>query len=48
MEVTVPGSLGGERVDKAVALLTGLARREVSQLVEAGAVRVAGRPVGHR
>ena len=48
MNVIVPASLGGERVDKAVALLTGLPRSEVNQLVEAGAVRVDGRPVASR
>jgi 23S rRNA pseudouridine1911/1915/1917 synthase len=48
VNLTVPGSLGGERVDKAVALLTGLARSEVNLLVEAGAIRVDGRPVASR
>ena len=48
MNLTVPSSLGGERVDKAVALLTGLTRGEVNHLVEAGAVRVGGRPVATR
>ncbi len=48
MQLTVPGSLGGERVDKAVALLSGLARSQVNHLVEAGAVRVDGRPVASR
>lgn len=48
MQLTVPGSLGGERVDKAVALLTGLSRSDITQLVEAGAVQVNGRAVGSR
>lgn len=48
MNLIVPASLGGERVDKAVALLTGLPRSEVNQLVEAGAIRVAGQPVASR
>jgi len=48
VNVIVPALLGGERVDKAVALLTGLARSEVNQLVEAGAVRVGGHPVASR
>ena len=48
MNLTVPSSLGGERVDKAVALLTGLTRGEVNSLVETGAVRVGGRPVASR
>jgi 23S rRNA pseudouridine1911/1915/1917 synthase len=41
----VPGSLAGERVDRAVALLTGWSRAEVQALVEDGAVLVGGRPV---
>jgi len=41
----VPASLAGERVDRAVALLTGWSRADVQTLVEEGAVRVAGRPV---
>ncbi len=48
MQLTVPGSLGGERVDKAVAFLSGLARSQVNHLVDAGAVRVDGRPVTSR
>ena len=48
MQLTVPGSLGGERVDKAVALLSGLPRSQVNQLVDAGAVRLDGRPVATR
>ena len=48
MQLTVPGSLGGERVDKAVALLSGLARSQVNHLVEVGAVRVDGQPVATR
>src|SRR5204862_3656406 len=38
-------ALGGVRVDRAVALLTGWSRAEVQALVEAGAVLVDGRPV---
>lgn len=41
----VPGSLEGERLDRAVALLTGYTRSEVQALVEAGAVTLNGRPV---
>ena len=41
----VPGSLAGERVDRAVALLTGWSRADVQALVEEGAVLVGGRPV---
>jgi 23S rRNA pseudouridine1911/1915/1917 synthase len=45
---TVPAALAGERVDRVVAMLTGLPRAEVAGLVTAGAVRVGGRPVGAR
>ena len=41
----VPGSLAGERIDRAVALLTGWSRADVAALVDAGSVRVGGRPV---
>jgi 23S rRNA pseudouridine1911/1915/1917 synthase len=41
----VPAALAGERVDRALALLTGWSRAEVVTLVEEGAVTVAGRPV---
>lgn len=44
-QLAVPESLAGERVDRAVALLTGWTRREVQALVEAGAVLVDGAPV---
>jgi 23S rRNA pseudouridine1911/1915/1917 synthase len=40
--LAVPEALAGERVDRAVALLTGWTRREVQDLVEAGAVLVDG------
>jgi 23S rRNA pseudouridine1911/1915/1917 synthase len=43
--VVVPPALAGERVDRAVALLTGWTRAEVQALVRAGAVLVDGRPV---
>lgn len=48
MRAAVPGALHGERVDRAVAVLTGLPRSEVAALVAAGAVSVAGRPVSSR
>jgi len=48
MQLSVPASLGGERVDKAVALLSGLPRSQVNHLVEGGAVRVDGRAVASR
>jgi len=41
----VPASLAGERIDRAVALLTGWSRADVAVLVEEGAVRVGGQPV---
>jgi 23S rRNA pseudouridine1911/1915/1917 synthase len=49
-EVTevVPAALDGERVDKVVAMLTGLARSDVASLVAGGAVRLDGRAVGAR
>ncbi len=43
--VVVPETLAGERVDRAVALLTGWSRSEVRTLVDAGAVLVDGHPV---
>lgn len=46
--IVVPAALAGERVDRVVAMLTGLARAEVAALVEAGAVRVGGRAVPSR
>jgi 23S rRNA pseudouridine1911/1915/1917 synthase len=48
MKEVIPGPLDGERVDRVVALLTGLARAEVARLVEEGAVRVDGRSVATR
>ena len=48
MRETIPAVLDGERVDRVVALLTGLARSEVAALVEAGQVSVGGRPVSVR
>jgi 23S rRNA pseudouridine1911/1915/1917 synthase len=44
----IPAALAGERVDRAVALLTGLPRSEVAALVDAGAVHVGGRVVTSR
>jgi 23S rRNA pseudouridine1911/1915/1917 synthase len=40
--LVVPEALAGERVDRAVALLTGWTRSEVQGLVQAGAVLVGG------
>lgn len=45
MIVTVPATLAGERLDRAVALLTGLSRAAVAELVEAGRVRLDGEAV---
>lgn len=42
VSLEVPGSLLGERLDRAVALLTGLSRSESSQLVESGRVTIEG------
>jgi 23S rRNA pseudouridine1911/1915/1917 synthase len=44
-ELAVPASLAGERVDRAVALLTGWTRSEVQELVANAAVLVDGEPV---
>ncbi|MFI5052980.1 MAG: RluA family pseudouridine synthase [Acidimicrobiia bacterium] len=44
-ELAVPESLAGERVDRAVALLTGWSRREVQALLESGSVLVDGKTV---
>ena len=41
----MPASLAGERVDRAVALLTGWSRADVAALIEDGAVRIGGQPV---
>jgi 23S rRNA pseudouridine1911/1915/1917 synthase len=41
----VPSALDGERVDRAVALATGLTRAEVANLIDAGAVTIDGRVV---
>lgn len=45
MRQEVPAALAGERVDRVVAMMTGLPRAEVAGLVAAGAVRVSGRLV---
>jgi 23S rRNA pseudouridine1911/1915/1917 synthase len=45
---TIPAALGGERVDRVVALLSGLARAEAAALVDAGRVLLGGRPVSSR
>ncbi len=49
-ELGVPAALEGERVDRAVASLTGWSRADVAQLLAAGAITVDGRaaPKSHR
>ncbi len=42
--LVVPTTLAGERLDRAVALLTGWSRSEVQHLVDDGAVLVGGEP----
>jgi 23S rRNA pseudouridine1911/1915/1917 synthase len=44
----VPAALDGERIDRVVALLTGLARSHVVRLVDQGDVRLNGCPVSVR
>jgi 23S rRNA pseudouridine1911/1915/1917 synthase len=44
----VPAALAGERVDRIVAMITGISRAEVAAMIDAGAVLVGGRPVGAR
>jgi len=43
-ELEVPAALAGERVDRALATLTGWSRSEISRLCDAGDVLVTGRP----
>jgi 23S rRNA pseudouridine1911/1915/1917 synthase len=45
---TIPDVLAGERIDKVVAMLTGLTRAAAADLVASGEVRVDGRPVTTR
>ena len=45
VDVTVPASLAGSRLDAAAALLSGLSRHVVADLVAAGGVRLDGRAV---
>ena len=44
----VPEAMAGERVDRIVAMLTGVSRSEVAELIEAGAVLVSGAAPGSR
>lgn len=48
MTETIPAALDGERVDRVVAMLTGLPRAKAAELVAGGAVRVRGRTVTAR
>ena len=48
MRVVVPPALVGERLDRAVAMATGVSRAQAAELVAAGAVAVGGRPVTTR
>jgi len=48
MREAIPRALDGERLDRVVALLTGLPRARVAELVEAGNVRVGGTVGGSR
>ena len=48
MREEIPAALAGERVDRVVAMLTGLPRAEVAALVEAGEVKVGGKAVTTR
>ncbi|MEA3019839.1 MAG: rRNA synthase [Actinomycetota bacterium] len=45
MNETVPAALAGERIDRVVAMLTGLTRAQVADLVDDGAVRIGDRVV---
>lgn len=45
MEADIPGSLAGERLDRALALMTGLSRTVVAQLIVDGVVSVNGKVV---
>lgn len=48
MKERIPDALDGVRIDRVVALLTGLPRSTVAELVEGGAVRLSGRTVTAR
>lgn len=45
LDALVPSALAGERVDRAVAMLTGCTRAEASSLLDRGAVQLGGRVV---
>jgi 23S rRNA pseudouridine1911/1915/1917 synthase len=43
---SIPEALAGERIDRVVALVCGVSRSRARALVDAGAVRISGRPAG--
>jgi 23S rRNA pseudouridine1911/1915/1917 synthase len=45
MNETVPAAMAGERIDRFVAMLTGLPRSDVATLIDDGAVRIGERAV---
>ena len=48
LHAVVPAALAGERIDRAICTLTGLSRREASDLVDSGGVTVDGSVVHQR
>jgi 23S rRNA pseudouridine1911/1915/1917 synthase len=46
--IEIPGTLSGERVDRAIALLSGQSRGEVAGLIARGGVRIGGEVVSSR
>ncbi|MHB8682371.1 MAG: RluA family pseudouridine synthase [Acidimicrobiales bacterium] len=48
LDVVVPDSLTGQRVDRVLSMLTGMPRRDAAELVAAGQVRVDGATVRTR
>lgn len=48
MKLAIPPALAGERVDRVVALVTGVSRSEAADLVTSGAVTIDGKPVTTR
>jgi 23S rRNA pseudouridine1911/1915/1917 synthase len=47
-EWQVPGALDGERVDRVLALITGLSRRDVNRLIDGGQVKLEGHSISSR
>ena len=48
MNTPIPAALDGVRIDKVISLLTGVTRREASELIDTGAVSVNGSVVSER